>query len=344
MPEPGQRPDDEEIQKCARSSLPVAAERDIYIVAEESAERHMPPPPELRGRAGYVGIVEVFEIVQPDHLPHADGHVGIGGKIEIDLERIRDHADPERKRRLIGKRREIIRKLRRRTDGGVCEQQRIGKRAAGVREHRFLCKANGKARAAAGTIGRLIAVMEELFRDGLVPDDGSGDALVEERSIEQHMPVFILRFGVTAVHIHNIAQKLERIERNAERQRDTLHERRHVSKDRADHARILEKADQTEIHDACERNPEFGVFLFPSRSLYTQGKIPVKKRHRHQQQHIHRLAPRIEDQRKDEQADVLCTQAATKRVHRQTQRKKRIEKYQAGKHHTECTFAAKIQV
>ena len=304
----------------------------------------MPPPPELRSRAGYVGIVEVFEIVQPDHLSHADGHIGIGGKIEIDLERIRNYADPERKRRRVGKRRKVFRQLRGRTDGGVREQKRIGKRTAGICEHRFLCKANGKARTAARTVGRLVAAIEEFLRDGLVPDDGTGDALVEERGVEQHMPVFILRLGVAAVHIHNIAQKLERVERNAERQRDALHERRYVPEDRADHARVFEKPDQAEIHDARERDPELGAFLFPLRSLYTQSKIPVKKRHRHQQQHIHRLAPRIEDQRENEQADVLCPQTAAERIHCQTQRQKRIEKYQAGKYHTETPLRQNFRI
>ena len=48
----------------------------------------MPAAPEFTGRNGQIGIIEVFKKLKTEHLTESDRHVGVSGKIVIDLERI----------------------------------------------------------------------------------------------------------------------------------------------------------------------------------------------------------------------------------------------------------------
>ena len=52
----------------------------------------MPPAPEFGGAFRYVRIVEVFLIGKAKDPAHADRHVGVAGKVKIELERI-EHGD-----------------------------------------------------------------------------------------------------------------------------------------------------------------------------------------------------------------------------------------------------------
>jgi len=86
VPEAGQRPDDEDVADVLPDLDAVAAKGDIDVGAEPSGERDMPAPPELGDRAGDIRIVKVFGEMEAEHLPHADGHVGVTGEVEVDLE------------------------------------------------------------------------------------------------------------------------------------------------------------------------------------------------------------------------------------------------------------------
>ena len=59
----------------------------------------MPAPPEIGNTVGKKRIVEVFQKSEPQHPSKADGHVGIAGKVEIDLEAVGDDAQPRRQHR-----------------------------------------------------------------------------------------------------------------------------------------------------------------------------------------------------------------------------------------------------
>ena len=48
VPETRERPYNEQAQKKPALAVPAAAERDIEVVAEPRAKRHVPPAPELR--------------------------------------------------------------------------------------------------------------------------------------------------------------------------------------------------------------------------------------------------------------------------------------------------------
>ena len=54
----------------------------------------MPPPPEFRHAFGYVRIVEILKKMEAEHTTKTDGHIGVAGKIEIDLEGEEQNAYP----------------------------------------------------------------------------------------------------------------------------------------------------------------------------------------------------------------------------------------------------------
>ena len=74
--------------------LLVAAERNIYIIAEKAAKRHVPPTPELRHRFGNIRIVEVFREAKAENFAESDRHIAVAGKIEIQLDNVHKAAKP----------------------------------------------------------------------------------------------------------------------------------------------------------------------------------------------------------------------------------------------------------
>src|SRR5438045_1961567 len=59
----------------------------------------MPTSPKLGNRARDVWIFEVFDESEPKHPAETDGHVGIAGKVEIDLQRVAANRQPGETRR-----------------------------------------------------------------------------------------------------------------------------------------------------------------------------------------------------------------------------------------------------
>ena len=59
----------------------------------------MPALPEIGNTVGQKRIVEVLQKAEPQHPSKADGHVGIAGKVEIDLETVGDDTQPCRQHR-----------------------------------------------------------------------------------------------------------------------------------------------------------------------------------------------------------------------------------------------------
>ena len=325
MPEARQRPDHKEVQKPSGHAHAVAAERDIDIVAEEGGQRHVPAAPEVGDRAGDIGIIEVFRIVEAEHPAHADRHVGIGREVEIDLQHIGRRAEPALHHRkaldggkVLGKERGVGRR-------GGRKQQLICQRTAGIGQQRFLRKAHREAADAGQEILARLAADVQLVRQRLIADDRAGDTLVEQRGIKQHVPVAPLGVGVAAIHVDDIGHQLEGVERNADRQRDARDRVRHLAEDRADERGILEKADERDVDRDRGDKPD-ARRLDVGRIRDAQGAVPAGERHEHQQQDILRLSPRVKDQREDQQRDVLRPAVRADVVYEQRERKKGIYK------------------
>ena len=74
--------------------MPVAAERNVEIVAQELRQRHVPAPPEIDDVDGLVRRIEIERQKDAEHQRNADRHVRVAGEIEIELEGVGERADP----------------------------------------------------------------------------------------------------------------------------------------------------------------------------------------------------------------------------------------------------------
>ncbi len=77
-----------------RLAMAVAAEWFVEIVADPGRQRDVPSPPELGERAGNIGRIEILPQPEAEHAGEPDRHVGVAGKIEIDLHRKAGEAEP----------------------------------------------------------------------------------------------------------------------------------------------------------------------------------------------------------------------------------------------------------
>ena len=151
VPDAGEQFDDEQVEDLSLEALAVAAEGDIHILPEPAGQRHVPAPPELGDGRGDIGVVEVLGEVEAQHLAHADAHQGVAGKVEIELERVGDDAQPDQRGRGVGKAHE--------GDGGAVRyaDDVRPERTDGVGQQDFLCQAESEQGHAVLDLLELIA-------------------------------------------------------------------------------------------------------------------------------------------------------------------------------------------
>ena len=201
MPEAGQRPDDEQVQDLM---FPVAAERDVEVLPEERGQRDVPAPPEVCNAVGDVRVVEVLLVLEAEHAAEADGHVGVGGEIEVDLERVAQDAEPGAE------------------DGQVREvsvEERGGDFTGDVREDSLLEQTHEKAQNTFPNLFSMQGPLADLRLDVHVFDDRSGDELREHADVEQQVAEVLLHRSLVPVDIDDVRDGLERVERDADGQR-----------------------------------------------------------------------------------------------------------------------------
>ena len=113
----------EDVQVRPELALLRAAERDVEVVAEPSAERHVPPAPEVLQRPGAVRPVEVLRELEAEELGHADRDVGVPAEVGVDHDRV----SPDREQRLD---RAVTR--------GIAEHRVDDRRRQEARDHHLL--------------------------------------------------------------------------------------------------------------------------------------------------------------------------------------------------------------
>ena len=200
----------------ALGRTPVAAQRDIHIVTEPAGQRHVPAPPELGHRAADVRIVEVFEKLEAKHLAKANRHIGVTGKVVVNLQRIGRRTKPrQQKRQLIGwTEPNPIRDL--------CEH--VGQ------QHLFGQPVN-KPVDALGKARHRMCALRDLVVHITVAHNRPGNQLWEHRNVQRERKRVFLRPRLTAVHVNHIAERLKGVKRDADRH-DDIQQRR----GRAEHA------------------------------------------------------------------------------------------------------------
>ena len=94
VPYAGQQPDDKKVQNPSGFFYTVSAQRNINIVSEPGAKRDVPSPPKVGNTAGNIWIVECLDEMETENLSQPYRHIGIPGKIKVNLECIGDRAKP----------------------------------------------------------------------------------------------------------------------------------------------------------------------------------------------------------------------------------------------------------
>ena len=171
MPQSRQRPDDEQVQIYMPA---VAAQRNVDVIAKEGAERDMPSAPELRDRARDIRQSEVLRVFEPENAAKADRHVGVAGKIEVDLKREQDHAQPHAKR----------------CSGGELPVENLAcDFARTVGQQHLFAQADAEARHAVENIFMAGRALFDLLFHVAVAHNRPGDELREQTHIQQKPPV-----------------------------------------------------------------------------------------------------------------------------------------------------------
>ena len=172
MPQAAQHHGDHQVQVAPHGAAAVAAQRDIQVVAQEARQGHVPAAPELRDIARFIRRIEVQRQAHAEQARQADGHVGISGEVEIQLEGVRQNPAPGDQQR----------------GGGRVIEQRRRIWADIVGNQHFFCQADEKDGAADGDIpGREAkdAPVRELRHHFLVVQYGAGNQMGEVRDKQQ---------------------------------------------------------------------------------------------------------------------------------------------------------------
>ena len=175
----------------------------------------MPSSPKFRHTAGNIRVVEVFLVVEAGHQAHADGHVRVGGEVQIDLQRVCQSSEPGGENCHSGKR-------------ALGQQNGIRQRSARVCKQSLLSKSDGKSGYSRKKI-LCISFYIQFSGYRLKPDDRSCNTLMEQSRIEQNIQITLSRFRILSVHINNICHKLECIERDAYRECYSAYKVRNLS-------------------------------------------------------------------------------------------------------------------
>ena len=274
----------------------------------------MPAPPELRDAPRDVGIVEILQKVEAEHPPEADGHIGIGRKIEVDLEGVGHRAQP--------------REEHRGHNGG---KGRVRDPRHGVRQQHLLAEAEEEAHRAGGKFGDGLMPLVDLLRDGGVAHDGTGDELREKGDVERELERVALHRGVAAVDVDDVAQALKGEERDADGQRHLRHrnDRQQGVEHLAEEARVLEPAQQRKPQHHGKRHAEPPRPRAVRRSRQQPAGVVDGDGEQHEQQKF-RPAAGIERQRKGQQDKVPQIAAAPRHEEIQDKQARQEKDQKAG--------------
>jgi len=87
VPQPCQEKNDHNIGLLPQEFFTLAGELkgDEKVCAKPVREGHVPAPPEIADAAADIRKVEIFREAEPQHLSQPDRHIGVAGKIAINL-------------------------------------------------------------------------------------------------------------------------------------------------------------------------------------------------------------------------------------------------------------------
>ena len=304
VPQTRQRPDDKQVQIHV---FPVAAERYVDIIPEERAERNVPAPPEFGDGFCRIRQTEVLHERKAEDFPETDCHVGVAGKIEVDLEHVGEHAEQDARRRRARKR--AAQQL-------VCDLPDV------IGKQNLFPQTDAKARHTAEDVLAVRLARVDLRRNVHIADNRSCNELRKHRNIQQQLPVRPLRRNVFAVHVDRIRQRLKCVKRDADRKRNLRHGKRGFENRIAvlhQKSRVFEYDQPQQVQRHAQRQQRPAPLFFKR-----QRKAPVERCHRQHQKHIHRLSPCVEHQTRTKKDEILRLQPRHEEIQQQTQGQKDI--------------------
>ena len=101
VPQAREHPHEEDVSEPLGLAHPAAAQGDIQVIPEPAAQGHVPTPPELLNGAGEEGIVEILREFEAEDPAQADGHIGITGKVKVNIEKKCNGIEPVKQQALF---------------------------------------------------------------------------------------------------------------------------------------------------------------------------------------------------------------------------------------------------
>ena len=168
----------------------------------------MPAAPELGDRLADVRIVEVFEKLEAEHFAETDRHIRVAGEIEVNLQRVANCAHP-------------------RTGGRQLVRCIFEYAVRNLREHigqqYLFAETEQKAADALGKLRKRVLAHSKLYVDIVVAYDRACNQLREHGDVQRQRKQIVLRRNLSAVYVNDVAERLKRVKRNADRHDDIRH-------------------------------------------------------------------------------------------------------------------------
>ena len=154
---------------------------------------------------------------------------------------------------------------------------------------------------------RAVSVFK-LLRHVLITHDGSRDKLRKHRDVSREVDDVFLHLCVVAVNVYRIGHRLERVEGNADRQREPERGDAYAgnaAERRGEQIEVFEENEQREVDNGIDRQngPRFFIVGQPIAGDEESGSI-VQRDGEYHQQDVHRLAPAVKHEIYDKKPEI----------------------------------------
>ena len=266
----------------------------------------MPPPPELRDASREVGVVEILHKMEPQHPPQADGHVGIAGKVEVNIQGKGHGVHPVKQDGFFA---------------ALTEQP--DQQGKVIRKNDLFPQPYQKPPQSRRRVVPAVLPVLQLPCDVRIADDGACNQLGEQGDIRAEVDEILLRRDAAAIDVDGVAQALEGVKADADGQRK-MKQRNFQAGDGVQTAdeevRVLENPQQPHADDDGRQQPK----LFPVPGAFDAQAADIAQQDgEHHQGQQPQFPPAVKNQAGKEQNGVFPLPGREK-IHRQHRREEII--------------------
>ncbi len=317
VPKTGEEPYDKKVEVLV---LSVAAEGNIDIVAEESAEGHMPATPEFRCTSGNIGVVEVFEEVETENSAEAYCHIGITGEVVIDLDSEHYYAEPNARRTLRRK---------------IAFNKGIRKGTRNVCDENFFCKTDQKSCGTGIDIVKSFLAVVNLDCNVGIAYDWARNKLCIEGNVHKVFHIIVLGFNIAFINVNGIAQSLEGIEADTDWKSKSGYGQIKTGKGVEvfhKESAVFENSQKSQVENEGGNKGDF-LSDFSAVFFYHQAVDIVNSRAEDKKGYPNRFSPCIEEKREHYQDRVPEGSVFCCEIKYQVKRQEHIKKEEVSKYH-----------